>query len=143
MLGRKCFGDERRAARPLAAKAEPEPDSEHGELHRRLGEAACRRKQRIQQHAGHERALSPEPVGEHPKGDTAGRGRKQRHGIENARGGQRKMKLRILDERCEDHRIQHHVESIEHPAERRGDKRPVSTDVRSSPPVEHSHGRSS
>ena len=122
VLRRKRFRDERRAGRPLAAHAEAEQDAEHGELHRRLREAARGGEDRVDQHRGHQRALAPEPVGDDAERDAAGGGGQQRDRPEDAGRLEREVQHRIADERREHDRVEHHVERVEHPAERGGDE---------------------
>ena len=134
MPRRKRFRHQRRAGRPLAAHAEAEADAEDRELQHRLREAAGGGEDRVDQDRAHQRALAAEPIGDHAEDDAAGGGGEQRDRSEQAVGLKRQMQRRIVDQRRADHRVEHHVERVEHPAERRGDERVARSPVGLSPP---------
>ena len=136
MSGGKRFRNQRGAGRPLPAHAEAKQDAEDGELRHRLREAAGGGEDRIDQHGGHQRAFSSEPIGDDAERDAADRGGEQRERPEQAGGAGRQRECRIVDERGQHDRVEHHVERIEHPAERRGDERAPRSDVRLAPPRE-------
>ena len=73
MLGRPRLGDERRAARPLAAHAEAEEDPEDRELRDGLREAARRREHRVDQDAPDQRPRPAVPVGDDAEDHAADR----------------------------------------------------------------------
>ena len=119
----KRFRHERRPRRPLPAHPEAEHDAEHGQLERRLREAAGGGEDRVDQDRRDQRARPANPVGDHAEDDAPdGRG-EQRDGSKDARHAERQVKGRVSNKLREDERVQHYVERIEHPSERRGDKR--------------------
>ena len=134
MLRGKRLRHERRARRPLAAHAEPEQHAEDGKLSDRLREAARRREDRIAEDGGHQRACAADPVRDDARHDAAGRGGEECDRSENAGGADGEVKNGIVDELGEDDRVEHHVERVEHPAERGRDERAPGPRVRLSPP---------
>src|SRR5436189_53932 len=81
-----------------------------------------------------QRLLASHAIRNHTEDDPARGGRQQRDRAEDTRHAKREMQGRVLNERREDDRVQHHVERIEHPAERRSDERVLRPLVGSSPP---------
>ncbi len=84
MLGRPCFGDERRAARPFASHSQSETDAKQDELSERRRKPAGRREHRIQHDARHQRARSTESIGNPAEPHAAGSGGQKRDGSERA-----------------------------------------------------------
>jgi len=117
MTRRKRFRDEGGAGRPLATEAEAEQHADDRELQRGLREAAGGGEDGIDQHRGHERALAADAVGDDAERDAADCRSEQRHRRQQAGGRERQVERRILDERRDHHRVEHHIERIEHPAE--------------------------
>ena len=136
MLRRPALGHQGRAARPLAAHPEPEQDAEGHELPERAGKAAGRREDGIDDHAEHQRARPPEPIGNPAEHQAAGRTGHERDRSEHAaRGGRQAERDTHGRQR---HREERDVERIEHPAERCREQRPLRLAGALAPPPEQS-----
>ena len=114
------LADEGGAAGPLAAHAQAEEDAEDGELPDVLSETASEGKDRIEQDAEVQGPRAAEFVGQDAEQQAANRG-----GAQGQRGHQTARFTRqpeVLDDGGEDERIEHHVEGVEHPTQRRGNQ---------------------
>ena len=135
------FGDQRRAARPLAAHAEAQADAAERQLPHGLGEAAEEREHRVDEDAPDQRPRPSEAIGDDAEADAAGGGGEQGDRSEQPRGGRRQRE--VAHQVGEDQRPQHHVERIEHPAEPGGDEGAPSFGGAVAPPAEEAGGRGS
>ena len=88
---------------------------------RRCRQAARRGEHRVDGHARHQRARAAVPVGDDAEEKAAGRGGEERDRADGA--GRLPRDPEVRDDRREQQRVEHHVEGVEHPAERRGDER--------------------
>ena len=134
MLGRPGLGHQGRAARPFAAHADAEQDSECRQLGGGVRQTARGGEHRVDDHAGHERARSAVPIGDDAEEEAAGGGGKERGRTDGAGGLPRDAQ--VGDDRREEQRVEHHVERVEHPAERRRDERALRVRRSIAPPAE-------
>ena len=111
------LADEGGAAGPFPAHAKAEEDAEYGELPDVLGEAAREGKDRIEQDAEDRARVRPSWSARTP--NTRPPTAEARQG----QGGQQTARLtrqpEVLTDGREDESVEHHVEGVEHPTQRR------------------------
>ena len=98
-------------------------------------EAAARGEDRVDEHARHQRARAAVAIGDDAEGQAAGGGGEE-HRPSRSRRRSAVVMPEVRDDRREQQRVEHHVERVEHPAERRGDERALRVRRAVAPPRE-------
>ena len=132
-LGGPALRHQRRTAGPLATHAEPQQRTENGKLPERLRQAARGGKHGVQQHTGNHRFGASVAIGHPSEEQAAGSATQQRDRPE--RTGLCLREPQLGDHRRQRERKEHHVEGIERPPHRGGDKRASRLRCSHAPPA--------
>ena len=115
MLGGPCFRDQSRARGPFATHAQTEDDATDSKLDDGLRKAARSGGGGIDKDGGRKRTRAADAVRDKTEDHSAKRGSEQRERAEQATRGF--ADAEVLHQIREDHRIKHHIERVQHPAE--------------------------
>ena len=113
--GGEGFGDECGSGGPFSSHAEAEDDAAGGERERGVREAAGGGGDGVDEQAGVEGDGAAEAVGEPAEEEAAGGCGEKRRG--HHRAGERRGQMEVALHGGEDHRVEHDVHAVEHPAE--------------------------